>query len=688
MSIFQRQQSARIPQSRVDQLRALIEQHNHHYYVLDKPTISDQEYDALFRELKALEASDPSLVTTSSPTNKVGGKASDEFKTIKHLKPMLSLENAMDQKESVAWLQATSGALGVRVEDLRLVGEPKYDGLSCSLVYKYGQFTHAVTRGDGEVGEDVTNNIMTLKALPKVLPRYANAPVVEVRGEVLMSIAEFNALNERQAAKGLKLFANPRNAAAGSLRQKDASITASRNLQFYAYAFGECGDAEIPELHSQALYEFEGMGFMVSHLAGTLSGDQMQLFFNQIETIRNQPNNPNLPYDIDGVVFKLDSKEQQEQVGWISRSPKWAIAYKFPPQQAVTVLEAIDIQVGRTGTLTPVARLKPVFVGGVTVSNATLHNMDEIERKGFLIGDQVIIERKGDVIPAVTQALVERRTGTELKFSMPSSCPECGGAVIREEGMAAFRCIGGLECGAQRLQAITHFTSRLALNIRDLAESRVQALINHGLVSRPSDLYRLKADDVALIDRMGIISANKIIQNISDSVGAPLNKFIYALGISGVGESTAKDLATHFADFDKLAEADEGALLAIEGVGPETAHQIRTFFAQEGNYREAFQLYKDVSPALPQKAEFQPLSGMTFVITGTLSQDRAEIKSIIEAHGGKVSDSVSKNTNALVAGLNAGSKLTKATQLMVPVWSEDDLTQRLNHTQTKPGFKF
>jgi DNA ligase (NAD+) len=581
-------------------------------------------------------------------------------------------------------VQGIADELGLSVTALEMFGEPKYDGLSCALVYEYGRLNVAATRGDGEVGEDVTANVLTIASVPHVLPAHSSTPRIEVRGEVMMTNAQFQALNERQLASGQKPFANPRNAAAGSLRQKDPKITAQRPLTFFAYGLGHCEGVDLPLRQSERIEWLKGLGFEVSPLARPVRGFQVQQHYEHIEGLRNA-SLATLPFEIDGVVFKLDNIRDQEKLGWNSRTPRWAFAYKFPPQEMVTTLEAIDIQVGRTGVLTPVARLKPVHVGGVVVSNSTLHNLDEIERKDFRIGDQVLVARAGDVIPKVVRPLHDKRTGNEQRFSMPAHCPACGSVVMREADKAAYRCTGGLKCGPQRINSITHFASRLAMDIEGLAESRVEQLIDAGLVHRPSDLYTLNHHQLVRLDRMGDTSASNLLDAIEKSVGKELHRFIFSLSIPGVGTSTSKSLAQTFLRFETFAAATEGELLAIPDVGPETARSVLAFFADEGNREEAFKLFDHVKPKPAELKTDGPLVGLTFVITGTLSRDREAIKAEIEAAGGKVSGSVSSKTSVLVAGENAGSKLKKAEELGVAIWTEADLNAQIEGPKRDAG---
>lgn len=666
---------------RIVALRDQVEHHNRRYYEQDDPEISDAEYDTLFRELKALEEANPNLLSGSSPVTRVGGAATGDFAKVRHVQPMLSIDNAMDAKSAREWVNSVANELGISATAMELFSEPKYDGLSLAIIYEHGRLATAATRGDGETGEDVTANVKTIGNIPKQVSAWAYAPRVEVRGEVLMTLAQFEVLNARRAAAGEDPFKNPRNAAAGSLRQKDAAVTAARPLEFQAYGFGHCPEMVLPDRQSERIAYLKQAGFDASQHVRAIRGFQVQQHFEHMADIRAN-HKMLLPFEIDGVVFKLDRISDQDRMGWNSRTPRWAIAYKFPPEEMVTTLEAIDIQVGRTGALTPVARLKTVRVGGVDVSNATLHNMDEINRKDIRVGDQVVVARAGDVIPKVARVLPERRTGAETKFSMPANCPDCGATVHKDPEKAGHFCMGGLKCPSQRLQAVAHFSSRLAMNIDGLAESRIQQLIDAGMVSRPSDLYVLEPHQIARLDKMGSVSASKLCDAIENTVGMPLNRFIFALGIPNAGESTSKALANTFGDIRSVILATEAELLAIKDIGPETASSIREFF--ENNAEEVARLVDYVKPATVRMLEAGPLTGLSFVITGTLSRDREDIKADIEAAGGKVSGSVSKKTNVLVAGDAAGSKLDKARELGVEIWDEAALLNAMKVAPPRP----
>lgn len=655
-----------------EQLKQEAAYHAHRYYVLDDPVISDGDYDNLFRRLQTFEQDNPDLVTPDSPTQRVGGPLLNGFEEVQHQVPMLSIDNAMNAQEAADFARRLAAQLGVRAEELAFFVEPKYDGASCSIVYEHGLLTQAASRGDGFTGENITAQVKTIRNVPLKLQGFEDVPRFEVRGEVLMTKKDFLAVNEAQAAAGEKLFANPRNAAAGSLRQLDPSVTAKRALRFFGYSFGACdfGDSvlALPSLQSERIAMLKDLGFEVSTSTFSATGPAEIESVFQIMAARRA----SLPFDIDGVVFKLDSVALQDKAGWSSRVPRWAIAYKFPPEEATTTLLDIDLQVGRTGAVTPVARLQPVFVGGVTVANATLHNADEIARLGVLIGDRVVVRRAGDVIPEIVRVVTESRTGSERAFVMPTACPVCGSAVHQEEDKAVHRCTGGLNCEAQRLFAITHFASRLALDIEGLGEGIVQKLLDADLVHRPSDLFSLKAEVLAELEGMGKVSAKKLISRLAECRAPELNRFIYSLGIPNVGETTAKDLAKFFKTWSAFSQATQGQLLQVANLGPITADNVVSFFANAENAQEAQKLATQVQPKEVQVSDSaQIFAGLTFVITGTLSLPREVFKERIEAAGGKVSGSVSKKTSYLLAGAEAGSKLTKAEELGVAVLSEE-----------------
>ncbi|WP_035415212.1 NAD-dependent DNA ligase LigA [Ferrimonas kyonanensis] len=665
----------------IEQLSQEIERHNHAYYVMDAPTVPDAEYDRLMRQLQQLEQQHPELRLPNSPSTRVGGQALDKFSQITHRVPMLSLDNAMSSDEFIAFYERVSGLVGD--EAIPFCCEPKLDGLAVSLIYEAGQLVSAATRGDGTTGENITENVRTIKAIPLVLHGDDYPEVLEVRGEVFMPTAGFDAFNERALAKGEKTFANPRNAAAGSLRQLDSKITATRPLSFYAYSLGvvEHERTPLPGSHYQQLQTLKGWGLPVSPEIKLVTGQQNAIaYFEDILSRRQQ-----LPYEIDGVVNKVDSIASQKQLGFVARAPRWAIASKFPAQEEITELEEVEFQVGRTGAITPVARLKPVFVGGVTVSNATLHNADEIARLGVKVHDHVVIRRAGDVIPQIVSVVLERRPEHASAIEFPSRCPVCDSEVERLEGEAVTRCGGGLYCQAQRKQAIKHFASRKALDVDGLGDKIVDQLVDKELVETPADLFTLSASTLTMLERMGTKSAQKLVAALQDARLTTLPKFLYSLGIREVGEATAANLARHFRSLEAVAEADVEALIEVDDVGDIVARHVHHFFRQPHNQQVIEALVDPARggvhwPEIEQISEdAQPLKGQTWVLTGTLSQlTRTEAKAGLEALGAKVSGSVSKNTHCVVAGEKAGSKLTKAQQLGVEVMDEAGLVALLN----------
>ena len=664
------------PAGRIAHLRAEIERHNHQYYVLDAPLVSDAEYDVLFRELQALEAEHPALITPDSPTQRVGATASEAFSPVTHGLPMLSLNNAFADEEVAAFDRRVREGLGVEV--VEYATEPKFDGLAINLVYEDGRLVRGATRGDGTTGEDVTANLRTVQAIPLRLAGSRPPARVEVRGEVLMLKRDFDALNAVQRDRGEKIFANPRNAAAGSLRQLDPRVTASRRLTFFAYGLGLVEGGPTFARHSAVLDWLEDERLPVTRERRQVRGvEGLLAYYRDIGARRAA-----LPFDIDGVVYKVDDLDAQGRLGFVARAPRFAVAHKYPPEEATSIVVAIDVQVGRTGALTPVARLQPVFVGGVTVTNATLHNEEEVRRKDIRIGDTVVVRRAGDVIPEVARVVPERRPSDAQLFRMPSSCPECQSAVERPEGEAIARCTAGLYCPAQRKQALLHFASRRAMNIEGLGEKLVDQLVGAGLVHTPADLYRLEIETLATLERMGRKSAANLHAAIAASRTPPLERFVYALGIRNVGESTARDLARHFGSIEALMAAEPAALELVPDVGPVVAQSIWRF-SHEAHNREVVEqlLAAGVAPrhdAAPTGAP-APLAGRTFVLTGTLpSLTRDEAKARIEAAGGKVAGSVSKKTDYVVAGSEAGSKLEKAQQLGVAVLDEAQLLALLD----------
>lgn len=673
---------------RVDALRAQISEHNHRYHVLDAPIVSDAEYDRLMGELQALEEAHPDLITPESPTQRVGGQPLSAFASVRHAVPMLSLGNAFESDDIEAFNKRVAETLrgaGLAGADglVEYETELKFDGLAVSLRYEGGKLVRAATRGDGRTGEDITSNIRTLRSVPLSL-RSGFPQVLEVRGEVLMNRRDFDRLNEAQQKRGDKVFVNPRNAAAGSLRQLDPRITATRPLRFYAYGWGEFrgGDedaAGLPEAalprdtHSGMLDWLAELGLPVSPHRGIVRGVEGLLEYYET-TGRSRPQ---LPFDIDGVVYKVNSLRAQEVLGFVARAPRFAIAHKFPAQEETTRLMDIEVQVGRTGAITPVARLQPVFVGGVTVTNATLHNEDEIRRKDVRIGDTVVVRRAGDVIPEVVGPVLELRPADAREFSMPTHCPVCGSAIERPEDEAIARCTGGLFCAAQRKQSLRHAAGRKALDIEGLGEKLVDQLVDSGRVQSLADLFTLRAEDLLLLDRMGRKSADNLIEALEKARSPELGRLLYALGIRHVGESTARDLALHFGSIDAVMGADEEALLQVHDVGPVVAGSIARFFAEPHNREIIAELAEaGVHAHAEQRPEggAQRLAGKTFVLTGTMpGWTRDEATRHILAAGGKVSGSVSKKTAYVVAGEEAGSKLAKAQDLGVPVLDEDGL---------------
>ncbi|MDX3905650.1 MAG: NAD-dependent DNA ligase LigA [Pigmentiphaga sp.] len=667
---------------RAAQLRQELALHNTRYYVLDDPLISDAEYDALFAELVKLEQEFPLLATPDSPTQRVGSAPLTAFGTVRHAVPMLSLNNAFDEEDIGAFdkrvrdgLQATS--------DVGYACELKFDGLAVSLRYENGRLAQAATRGDGQTGEDITANIRTIRSIPLTLAGPA-PEVLEVRGEVLLFRKDFERLNDAQRQAGEKVFINPRNAAAGSLRQLDPRITARRPLRFFAYGWGEIrgsmpdgrqATAEMPpfDTHTGMLDWLQELGMPVNRERQRVKGAPGLLdFYHRIEGLRAA-----LPYDIDGVVYKVDALESQRRLGYVSRAPRFAVAHKFPAEEATTELLDIEVQVGRTGAITPVARLKPVFVGGVTVTNATLHNEDEIERKDLHIGDTVVVRRAGDVIPEVVMPVVDKRPPNARKFVMPSHCPVCGSAIERPEEESIARCTGGLFCAAQRKQALWHAAQRRALDIEGLGEKLIDQLVERGRVRTLADLYTLTEDELAGLDRMGQKSARNLVEAISSTREPPLGRFLFALGIRHVGESTARDLARHFGNLDAVMNATEAQLLAVPDVGPVVAASIHRFFAEPHNRQVVGDLLRNgVTPGTETVVDRTAgeIAGKTFVLTGTLpTMTRDEAADLIRAAGGKVTGSVSKKTHYVVAGTDAGSKLAKAQELGIAVLDEDGL---------------
>ena len=680
----------------IEQLRRSLHEHAHRYYVLDDPLISDAEYDRLFQQLQAIEAAHPELVTPDSPTQRVGGRPLDAFASVRHAVPMLSIRTETDTEasgaESFDARVRRELGLDVTAPPVEYVAEPKFDGLAMSLRYVHGVLVQAATRGDGELGEDVTQNIRTIGQIPIHLfaPAALSAgslvpevpEVLEVRGEVYMRRDDFERLNERQREHGLKTFVNPRNAAAGAVRQLDPAIAAQRPLSFFAYGLGEVTPTEQGgpafETHFQLLQTLKAWGFPVSELVQVAQGaPELIAYYESIARTRDQ-----LGFDIDGVVYKVNSLALQRRMGFVTREPRWAVAHKFPAQEQITTVQGIEVQVGRTGKLTPVARLAPVFVGGVTVTNATLHNEDEARRKDVRVGDSVVVRRAGDVIPEVVAVLPEKRPPHAQPFTMPLQCPVCGSTAVREEGEVDHRCSGGLFCSAQRKQAILHFAQRRAVEVEGLGEKLVDQLVDGKIIRTLPDLYRLGLTALASLARMADKSAQNIVLALEKSKQTTLPRFLFGLGIRHVGEATAKELARHFGSLDAIMDASEEQLLAVADVGPTVAHSLRTFFDQPHNREVVEQLracgvhWEEGAPAAQAP---QPLAGKTLVLTGTLpTLSRDEAKDLIEAAGGKVAGSVRKKTANVVAGDEAGSKLDKARELGVAILDETGLKELLD----------
>jgi len=646
----------------------------HAYYVLDTPLLPDSEYDRLYRELLEIEAAHPEWVTSESLSQRVGGAALKEFNSVEHVVPMLSLNNAFEDAELIAFDRRCRE--GLEVKQVNYAGELKFDGLAISLRYENGSLVRAATRGDGASGEDVTANIKTVRAIPLRLLGKNIPAVLEIRGEVFMYLEDFQKMNQFAAAQGEKEFANPRNAAAGSLRQLDSKITAKRPLSFFAYGLGALEPQSwLPATHTELLNRYADLGLPVCSERKVLkSVEEMLAFYHEIEAKRDS-----LPYDIDGIVYKVNSIAEQNALGFVSRAPRFALAHKFPAQEALTTVLGIDVQVGRTGAITPVARLAPVEVGGVTVTNATLHNEDEVKRKDVRIGDTVTVRRAGDVIPEVVSVIKERRPKGTAEFVMPTRCPVCDSHIERLADEAVARCSGGLFCGAQRKQALIHFAHRRALDIEGLGEKIVDQLVDQNLVRTPADLYRLGFSALANLERMGDKSADNLIQAINQSRNTTLARFIFALGIRHVGETTAKDLANHYQSMHALMDAGLEDLLTVKDVGPVVADSIVSFM-EEAHNREVIEqlLASGMQLSVEKKVISAAVAGKTFVLTGTFpSLSRDQAKDLLEKAGAKVAGSVSKKTDYVVAGTDAGSKLSKAEELGITVIDEQKLLMLL-----------
>ncbi len=659
-------------QDKIDTLRKTLDEHNYRYYVLDAPTIADAIYDELFHELKHLEALHPELIISSSPTQRVGEKPLSSFNEITHKIPMLSLDNVFDLTELEAFNQRILTRLKTD-KSIEYTVEPKFDGVAISLMYEKGELVRAATRGDGEKGEDVTQNVRTISAIPLKLRGTGFSDELEVRGEIYMPIAGFEAFNLEAKRRDEKTFVNPRNAASGSLRQLDSKITAKRPLAFYAYQLGFHKDGTLSNTHFDVMQQFRDWGLPVSQLLKKTQGIKAaEKIYQQIFNQRD-----NLPFEIDGVVFKVNDFELQKALGYVSRAPRFAVAYKFPAQEKLTTVRAIEFQVGRTGAITPVARLAPVFVGGVTVSNATLHNFDELFRKDIRVGDTVIVRRAGDVIPEVVSYLKEKRPKGTSQIKIPKICPECKSEVIKPEGEAVARCMGGLYCPAQLKESIKHFVSRKAMDIEGLGDKLVELLVDEKVIKDVTDIYKINRHILSALPRMGDKSADNILKAIEASKKTSLARFLYALGIREVGEATARTLSLHFGDLKKIETASLEELIAVSDVGPIVAANIKGFFHQKHNIELIEKLVKyglHWPKAKTDSATALTLSGKTFVLTGTMSSlTRDEAKDKLQALGAKVSGSVSAKTSYVVAGESPGSKFTKAQKLGVEILSEDQL---------------
>ncbi|USD31842.1 MULTISPECIES: NAD-dependent DNA ligase LigA [Vibrio] len=660
-------------QEKLNQLRETLHYHGVKYYVEDNPEVPDAEYDRLMRELLALEAEHPELITLDSPSQRVGGQPLSGFESVTHEIPMLSLDNAFDDSE----LDSFHKRMTVRAPSADFSAfccEPKLDGLAVSLLYENGVLVRAATRGDGATGENITENVRTIKSIPLKLSGQGWPQRIEVRGEVFMPKAGFDKLNQQALKKGEKVFVNPRNAAAGSLRQLDSRITATRPLSFYAYSVGVVEGATLSKSHYERFLQLKGWGMPMCPETRRVSNlDEVKAYYHDILTRRDA-----LSYEIDGVVIKVDDIVLQEQLGFVARAPRWAIAYKFPAQEEITLLNGVEFQVGRTGAITPVAKLEPVFVGGVTVSNATLHNADEIERLGVKVGDSVIVRRAGDVIPQIVSVIKERRPESAKDIVFPEQCPVCSSDIERVEGEAVARCSGGLVCQAQRKEALKHFVSRKALDVDGLGDKVIEQLVDREMVETPADLFKLSAGVITVLDRMGPKSAQNIVDALNKAKSTTLPRFLYSLGIREVGEATAANLAQHFKTLDAVKKATHEQLIEVSDIGNIVASHVIAFFGQEKNQQVIDDLIEQgiVWPAIEEKSQDipQPLAGKTVVLTGSLSQlSRNEAKAALQELGAKVTGSVSKKTDILFAGENAGSKLAKAQELGIEIKTEQDL---------------
>ena len=655
----------------IEKLRIQIQDHSYKYYVENDPDLSDEEFDTLYARLVKLEAEFPELITPESPSQRVGSKTNQAFKQVKHLQPMLSLSNVFTINDLIAFDKRVCDEIGVN--DIEYSAEPKFDGLAVSLIYEEGKFTLGATRGDGIVGEDVTHNLKTIKSIPLKLEGKNIPEKIEVRGEVVMLTKDFESLNKKNVELSQKLFANPRNAAAGSLRQIDSSITAKRPLSFFAYSIFLFEDQHQLLSHSKGLKLLSDFKIPTSNLAlVTKRVDGLQSYYDKIVKIRSK-----LPFDIDGIVYKVNSLNHQDELGFISKAPRWATAHKFPAEEAETLVLDITVQVGRTGSITPVARLKPVIVGGVQVTNATLHNEDELKKKDVHIGDYVKVRRAGDVIPEIVRVIKEKRADTVKIFNMPSECPICKSRLSKDEDGAVLRCLNGLSCSAQKKQGLIHFCSRKAMNIDGLGERIVDQLIDENLIDGFSDIYKLKKEQLVQLERFAEKSAENLIKAIESSKNTTLGKFIYAIGIRNVGESTALDLAEHFKSLKKIKATSLEELEAVPDIGPTVSKSINEYFNDESKYEQLMAIL-DMGVVFEKiqadTIKSKELNGLTFVLTGTLpSLRREEAKNLILSRGGKVTGSVSKKTDYVVAGDDAGSKLDLAVKLGVKVINELEL---------------
>lgn len=663
---------------RVEALRNQIRHHNQHYYVFDDPKIPDAEYDRLFRELQELELDHPELIQSDSPTQRVGAQPLAAFKQIKHSIPMLSLDNAFSDEEITDFDRRVRDRLGE--ESILYTAEPKLDGLAVSILYRDGVLTQASTRGDGETGEDITHNVRTIATVPLALQGEGYPEWLEVRGEVFISHSGFKVLNQSAQRNDEKLFANPRNAAAGSLRQLDPRVTAQRPLEMFCYGIGKVTDGALAENHLEILQQLRGWGLRVySGIENVRGAEGCIAYYQKLEQQRDQ-----LPFDIDGIVFKVDQLSFQKAMGFVARAPRWAIARKFPAQEELTQVVGIDVQVGRTGAITPVARLQPVFVGGVTVTNATLHNEDEVHRKDVRVGDTVIVRRAGDVIPEVVSVLMDRRPEGTSTFIMPTACPVCGSAIEKLEGEAVSRCSGGLSCGAQRKEAIKHFASRRALDIDGLGDKLVEQLVDQKLIDNVADLYKLEQAQLSDLERMGDKSAENLINALQDSKETTLERFLFALGIREIGSTTARTLALEFTTLEAIKDANVEELEAVRDIGPIMARHLHDYFRRPRNL-QLIESLLEVGFHWPviEKIEHLPLQGNIYVLTGSFStMTRDEVKSQLQMLGARVSASVSKKTTAVIAGDKPGSKRNKADSLGVPVLDESALNELLTRKRS------